>query len=197
MWIPALAGLLEAEWRGVRIFWMRGASGRSGAICRAELLRRAPTEAVNYLHNLGHREFALIAGPQTPAVTCGVPGGCDVGTGRCGIAAECAGRREQCGGWRTGSPQQLLTARQFPTAILCSNDLTATSGRSRHCSARGFGCPRTCRYVGADDIPFAALTHPASDYRPHPKGKTRRACVRSPAADAGREAGGVRVAAGY
>ena len=55
--------------------------------------------------------------------------------------------------------ERLLTGRRLPTAVLCSNDLTAMSV-SRAFFERGFRVPEDVSVVGADDIPFAALTQP-------------------------------------
>jgi len=88
--------------------------------------RKRTSAAVNYLYNLGHRKFVLIAGPQSRAshvayrdcvvseleeleiVPRIVIGNNDVPSGKSSIL-------------------NLLASRPLPTAILCSNDLTAIS----------------------------------------------------------------------
>lgn len=55
--------------------------------------------------------------------------------------------------------QMLLAEAHFPTAILCSNDLTAM-GAIRSLKQAGLRVPEDVSVVGADDIPFAALTQP-------------------------------------
>jgi len=120
--------------------------------------RKGAAEAVRYLHNLGHRDFALIAGPQSrtshaayqkavsnalrdvglkPQI---IEGNNDVATGEMAV-------------------QRLMTMGAFPTAILCSNDLTAMSV-TRAVFKCGMRVPEDVSVVGADDIPFAALTEP-------------------------------------
>jgi DNA-binding LacI/PurR family transcriptional regulator len=114
--------------------------------------------AVNYLHRLGHRGFALIAGPQHRASHRSyrltvesvlrphqldlrvVEGGNDVAGGERAV-------------------QVLLAEARFPTAILCSNDLTAM-GAMRALKQAGMRVPEDVSVVGADDIPFASLTQP-------------------------------------
>jgi DNA-binding LacI/PurR family transcriptional regulator len=59
---PALAGLLESN--GVAsIFLDAGSVGPKRSNVRLNYAKGA-NEAVHYLYNLGHRDFALIAGPQ-------------------------------------------------------------------------------------------------------------------------------------
>jgi len=114
--------------------------------------------AVNYLHHLGHRDFALVAGPlgrpSHDAYRAAV---------RAAIAAFGLTPRvvEGANDAATGGPavQRLLTGRRLPTAVLCSNDVTAM-GVARAFLDRGLRVPADVSVVGADDVPFAALTHP-------------------------------------
>ena len=114
--------------------------------------------AVNYLHHLGHRDFALIAGPQDRAshrsyrltvVAVLRPHGLE--------AQIVEGGNDVAGGER--AVQSLLALARFPTAILCSNDLTAM-GAIRALKLAGRRVPEDVSVVGADDIPFAELTQP-------------------------------------
>ena len=57
------------------------------------------------------------------------------------------------------SVQRLLTGRTFPTAVLCSNDLTAV-GALQALLRAGIHVPKDVSVIGADDIPFASLTQP-------------------------------------
>ena len=153
---PALAASLEAN--GVAsIFLDAGSVGPKRSNVRLNYPKGA-NEAVNYLHNLGHREFALIAGPQNrpshvayrEAVASALEG--------VGLRPQVLeGENNVDGGAR--AVQRLLTGRQFPTAILCSNDLTAI-GALRALFRAGIRVPEDVSVVGADDIPFSALTHP-------------------------------------
>lgn len=54
---------------------------------------------------------------------------------------------------------RLLTEKNFPTGLLSSNDLTAM-GAMRAFFKCGLRVPSDVSVVGADDIPFCALTHP-------------------------------------
>ena len=116
-------------------------------------------EAVNYLHNLGHRDFCLVAGPQDRpshvAYREAVRSALDE------VALELRvieGENNVEGGTR--AVQRLLTGRRFPTAVLCSNDLTAV-GALRALFRAGIRVPEEVSVIGADDIPMAELTHPA------------------------------------
>lgn len=153
---PALAESLEAN--GVAsIFLDAGGVGSRRSNVRLNYTKGA-VEAVNYLSNLGHKDFALIAGPQNrpshvawrEAVTSA-------------LAAEglhpqvLEGENNVEGGAR--AIQRLLTGRHLPSAILCSNDLTAI-GALQSLFRAGIRVPGDVSVVGADDIPFSALTHP-------------------------------------
>ena len=120
---------------------------------------RGARGGVNYLYNLGHRDFAMVAGPQSRASHVAYRNAVDqalkdwklvprVVEGNNGI--EGAGK----------AVQGLLTAKERPTAILCSNDFTAM-GVIRSLATFGIRVPADISVVGADDIPFAALTTPS------------------------------------
>ena len=114
--------------------------------------------AINYLHNLGHRDFALVAGPQNRASHVAYK-----------IAVELALRAwkltprvlEENNNVEGGvqAVKALLTEKCRPTAVLCSNDVTAMSV-IRSFAKFGIRVPEDISVVGADDIPFAALTQP-------------------------------------
>ena len=153
---PLFAASLEAN--GVAsIFLDSGGVGPRRSNVRLNYAKGA-IEAVNYLHNLGHREFALIAGPQNRpshlAYREAVTSALDEGGLRPQVLE---GENNVEGG--ANAVQRLLTGRQLPTAILCSNDLTAI-GALRALFRAGIRVPEDVSVVGADDIPFAALTHP-------------------------------------
>lgn len=115
-------------------------------------------EAVNYLYNLGHREFALIAGPQNRPSHVAYKEAVKVALGDLGLEPQIieGENNVESGEAATG---QLLTRRPFPTAVICSNDLTAV-GCLRGLFQAGIDVPSDVSVVGADDIPFAALTRP-------------------------------------
>ena len=119
---------------------------------------RGASEAVNYLYNLGHRRWAMIAGPQNRHSHVAFK-----------QAVECAlvrleqehtiieGDNTVGGGERAVS--RIVTQSAIPTAILCSNDLTAI-GALQALVRIGLAVPRDVSVVGADDIAFALLSQP-------------------------------------
>ena len=153
---PELATLFEAN--SVASIFLDGASiGPRRSNVRLTYTKGA-NEAVNYLYNLGHREFALIAGPQNRPSHVAYRQAVTAALDAAGLTPNVLeGENNVEGGAR--AVQRLLTGRQFPTAILCSNDLTAI-GVLRALFQAGIQVPDDVSVVGADDIPFAALTHP-------------------------------------
>lgn len=115
-------------------------------------------EAINYLHNLGHRDFAYVSGPQNRpshvAYREAVRSALDYLDLRPRIID---GENTVVSGEQ--AMRTLLTARPLPTAVLCSNDLTAIGvlGVLLHA---GIQVPDDISVVGADDIPYASYTHP-------------------------------------
>jgi LacI family transcriptional regulator len=153
---PALAGLLESN--GVAsIFLDAGSVGPKRSNVRLNYAKGA-NEAVHYLYNLGHRDFALIAGPQNRPSHVAYREAITAALQETDLQPQVLdGSNDVEGGAR--AVQQLLTGRQFPTAILCSNDLTAI-GALRALFRSGIRVPDDVALVGADDIPFAELTRP-------------------------------------
>ena len=153
---PETARLLDAT--GIAsVFLDSGATGPLRSDVRLDYAN-GTREAVNYLYNMGHRDFAFIAGPQnrpshqaylkaiwksladldlSPRV---IEGDNDVASGERAV-------------------QRLMTQRPMPSAIICSNDLTAI-GTIRALFRSGMRVPQDVSVVGADDIPFASLCHP-------------------------------------
>jgi LacI family transcriptional regulator len=119
---------------------------------------KGASEAVHYLHHLGHRQFALVAGPRNRASHAAYQKAVESALKEFGLEAQVVeGNNDVASGER--AVQRLLTERSFPTALLCSNDLTAM-GTMRALSRCGLRVPDDVSVVGADDIPFSALTHP-------------------------------------
>jgi DNA-binding LacI/PurR family transcriptional regulator len=153
---PALARLLESN--GVAsIFLDAGSVGPKRSNVRLNYAKGA-NEAVHYLYNLGHWDFALIAGPQNRHSHVAYREAIAAALQETDLQPQVLdGSNDVEGGAR--AVQQLLTGRQFPTAILCSNDLTAI-GALRALFRAGIRVPDDVALVGADDIPFAELTRP-------------------------------------
>ena len=116
-------------------------------------------EAIDHLFQLGHHEFAFIAGPQNlrsavvrrEAFLDGLHShyieNCQVVEGNHGVD----------GG--ISAAHNLLSCSKLATAILCSNDLTAIGAVSTLQKA-GLHIPRDVSVVGFDNIDLASLAHP-------------------------------------
>lgn len=139
------------------VFLDAGGPGPRQANVRIEY-GKGVTAAVNYLHNLGHRDFALVAGPSGRASHVAYRTAVETALAGFGLTLRVV---EGANDAATGDPavERLLTGRRLPTAVLCSNDLAAMSV-SRAFFERGFRVPDDVSVVGADDIPFAAVTQP-------------------------------------
>ena len=119
---------------------------------------RGATEAIRYLHNLGHRRFALVAGPQNRASHIQYRQAIEAAVNECGAELRViVGNNDVASG--EAAVQSLMTEKTLPTAILCSNDLTAMSV-IRTLLKFGLRVPADISVVGADDIPFAGLSQP-------------------------------------
>ena len=153
---PAMAGLLEQN-GVVSVFLDSGSVGRARSNVRLNYAKGAH-EAVNYLCNLGHRRFAFIASPQTRPSHVAYRDAVATALEQAGLQAQILeGKNNVEDGER--AVQRMLTGRHLPTAILCSNDLTAI-GALRALIRAGIRVPDDVSIVGADDIPFSALTQP-------------------------------------
>lgn len=113
---------------------------------------------MHYLHNLGHRRFALIAGPQHRASHVAYRAAVEAALKKRGLKLRVIEGNNDVESGAAAVPR-LLTGDELPTALLCSNDLTAM-GAMRALFKCGLEVPSEISVVGADDIPFAALAHP-------------------------------------
>ena len=153
---PKMARYL-AEHGVASVFLDSGGPGPRKSDIRVDY-RNGVSGAVRYLHNLGHRDFALIAGPQNRASHIAYRQAVEAALRQLKLKARIiVGNNDAAGGAAT--VRQLLTGGRFPTAILCSNDVTAMSA-TRALFKAGLRVPADVSVVGADDIPFAALTQP-------------------------------------
>jgi DNA-binding LacI/PurR family transcriptional regulator len=113
---------------------------------------------VRYLHTLKHRRFALIAGPQHRASHSGYRAAVESELKKLGLKLHVVeGNNDAESGAEAAA--RLLILAEPPTAVLCSNDLTAL-GAMRAFSKSGFSVPGDISVVGADDIPLAAIFPP-------------------------------------
>ena len=119
---------------------------------------KGATEAVNYLYNLGHRRWAMIAGPQNRYSHIAFKKAVEGALQR--LEQEhfiVEGDNTVSGG--EYAVQRIVTQSAVPTAILCSNDLTAI-GALRALFRIGLSVPRDVSVIGADDIAVASLVQP-------------------------------------
>jgi LacI family transcriptional regulator len=116
-------------------------------------------QAIDHLHGLGHREFAFVAGPQTlrSAITRRNAFVDALSQRGSGTHRTLEGNHKVEGGIR--AVQALLAHRPLPSAILCSNDLTAIGALGALAEA-GVRVPEDISVVGFDDIDFAHIVRP-------------------------------------
>jgi DNA-binding LacI/PurR family transcriptional regulator len=117
-------------------------------------------QAIDHLRGLGHRDFCFIAGPQAlrSAVTRRRAFVDALNQWNLPSHLTLEGNHKVDGGMR--AVQTLLAHHPLPTAILCSNDLTAL-GALKALAEAGVSVPEDVSVVGFDDINFAQFAHPA------------------------------------
>ena len=146
-----------AECGVASVFLDSNGPGRRKSNIRIDYAKGAG-EAVRYLHTLGHRRFALIAGPQNRASHAAYRQAVEGELKKLNLKLHVAeGNNDAESGAALAA--RLLTLAAPPTAVLCSNDLTAL-GAMRAFMKCGWQVPRDVSVVGADDIPFAVLSQP-------------------------------------
>ncbi|MGH9354435.1 MAG: LacI family DNA-binding transcriptional regulator [Terriglobia bacterium] len=116
-------------------------------------------EAIHHLVELGHREIAFIAGPQSlrSAVTRRKAAADALRKHGVESAQTIEANHRAEGG--ISAVETLLKSSRFPTAVLCSNDLMAIGAMSAIQEA-GLRVPEDVSVVGFDDIYFARITRP-------------------------------------
>lgn len=119
---------------------------------------KGAVEGVQCLFNLGHRDMAMIAGPQNRRSHIAYKTAVESAAWalNCNLRV-IEGRNDAESG--ADAVRELLTAPDLPTAILCSNDLTAI-GAIQTLTQAGLRVPDDVSIVGADDIPLARLMSP-------------------------------------
>lgn len=127
-------------------------------------------DALKHLLSIGHRHIGFIAGPKTL-------GSAQRRKEAFRAALRASGlhvRREwiAVGDMRVegghSAMQELLRCRPRPTAVLASNDLMAI-GALQAAHEAHIRVPRDLSLVGFDDIPIAAMVHPALSTIRHPR----------------------------
>lgn len=153
---PGLARVLE-EGGVVSVFLDSGGTSNLKSSIRIDYAKGA-YQAVNYLYNLGHRRWAMIAGPQDRYSHIAFRQAVEQALAASGQEVSVMeGDNSVAAGER--AVERLMTQPAVPTAILCSNDLTAF-GALRALSRIGLGVPGDISVVGADDIAFSQLSVP-------------------------------------
>lgn len=115
--------------------------------------------AVDYLFRFGHRDFAFISGPQNlRSAVIRRQAFLDALAQNQGTRCRVVDGNHRVEGGRA-AVRALLDSGDFPTAILCSNDLTAI-GALAALQKAGLSLPRDLSLVGFDDIDLASLVFP-------------------------------------
>ena len=119
---------------------------------------KGAVEGVQCLFNLGHRDMAMIAGPQNRRSHIAYRTAVESAAWALNCRLRVIEGRNTV---ESGSQAalELLTATDLPTAILCSNDLTAI-GAIQTLSNSGLRVPDDVSVVGADDIPLSQFMTP-------------------------------------
>jgi DNA-binding LacI/PurR family transcriptional regulator len=117
-------------------------------------------QAIDHLYGLGHQTIAFIAGPQSLRSAAVRRKAFVDALHQHGLMTEetVEGNHRVDGGVR--AVQSLLEREAFPTAILCSNDLTAI-GAITALQDAGLQVPEDVSVVGFDDIYLARIMRPA------------------------------------
>jgi LacI family transcriptional regulator len=123
--------------------------------------RDGAAEAADYLHMLGHRDIALITGPNNYRSALERTAGFVEGIGRYGSALPKARIVEAGYTFESGvaAAEKLLAAKQRPTAIFTGNDEMA-AGVYKVAMRAGIQIPQQLSVVGFDDSPLASRLWP-------------------------------------
>jgi len=118
-------------------------------------------QGVQHLADLGHREIAFISGPVTLHSAQSRRAAFSASLKECGIPLDPASIVEGDHTMEGGiiSMERLLAAQKRPTAVMCSNDMTAIGVLHRLYRA-GLRVPDDLSVIGFDDIQIAQVTIP-------------------------------------
>lgn len=135
-------------------------------------------EAVTYLHALGHRRIAFVAGPEGGRSSRERLAGYGQGIAGCGLEASDALIQQGAGLPEDGraAVDAFLRLENPPTAVLCYNDLSAI-GLLAAAAKAGLRVPDDLSVVGYDNIPLSAYTAPPLTTVEQPKGAMGRAAI--------------------
>jgi len=131
---------------------------------------RGIRQAINHLHKLGHKDIAFISGPQSIRSAEVRRKAFASALRSCGLNPDrtIEGNHKIDGGMKAA--RLLLSQGKVPSAILCSNDLTAI-GTMKALQEAGLQIPDDVSIVGFDDIYFASVTTPPMTTVSVPRGK--------------------------
>jgi LacI family transcriptional regulator len=118
------------------------------------------TQAIEYLCGLGHRNFAFIAGPQDHPSSLMYQDAFKQALELRRLPADRIVIGNNTVEGAAEAVRTLLTQSDFPTAILCSDDVTAI-GTILMLQDAGLRVPEDVSIVGSDDIQLARLWRPA------------------------------------
>jgi DNA-binding LacI/PurR family transcriptional regulator len=118
-------------------------------------------QGVQHLAALGHRDISFISGPMTLHSAQSRRTAFSASMKECGIALDQSliveGDHTMEGG--IASMERLLAAKKMPTAVMCSNDMTAI-GVLHKLYRAGLRVPDDLSVIGFDDIHIAEVTIP-------------------------------------
>jgi len=118
-------------------------------------------QGVQHLAALGHRNIAFISGPATLHSAQSRLSAFSTSLKECGIAPHSAwiveGNHTMEGG--IAAMERLLAAKKMPTAVMCSNDMTAI-GVLHKLYRAGLRVPDDLSVIGFDDIHITEVTIP-------------------------------------
>jgi LacI family transcriptional regulator len=156
-WGPLLARELAAHHVAL-VFLDLGVPGKYVSNIRVDY-SRGIHQAIEHLHHLGHQDIVFIAGPQTLGSAVTRRKAFIDALNQWGLPSHrtLEGNHKVDGGM--GAVRGMIASGSLPTAILCSNDLTAI-GVLKALGEAGVRVPEEVSVVGFDDIDFASLAHP-------------------------------------
>jgi DNA-binding LacI/PurR family transcriptional regulator len=123
--------------------------------------RHGIQQGVQHLAALGHKDIAFITGPLTLHSAQSRRAAFAASLKECGLTSDAAwiveGDHTMEGG--IASMERLLAAKKVPTAVMCSNDMTAI-GVLHKLYRAGLRVPDDLSVIGFDDIHIAEVTIP-------------------------------------